>query len=128
MEDWWALPHSRRVSPIQMALRHPQAELGPALPLERSLNIFEVTFPSRVNRKRFGSGEGSEWYEFPQRLPSQRGTRNLTLKDIDKMDIPTVVSIIAEDVATLETLDLGFVPGLQSELIAFADLASLTKS
>lgn len=114
MSEWWALPHSRRVSPLEMALCHPQAELGPPLSVEQTLVNFEVIFPSTVDRLRFRAT--TNWYDFTRRLPSHRGTRNLTLKDIDGVAASTVISIIADDAATLETLDLGFVQDFQSML------------
>lgn len=114
MSDWWALPHPRRVGPIEMALRHPHAEFGPALTVERSLANFEVIFPNQADRQRFQATE--KWLDFTKRLPSRRGTRNLALKDIDGVDVSTVVSIIAEDAVTLETLTLSFAAQFQSML------------
>lgn len=112
MSEWLAIPHSRSVSELAMALRHPHAELGPSPPIERNLVNFEVTFPSLVDRRCFRITD--EWYDFTLQLPSDRGTRNLVLKDIDAAAASTAVSIIIEDVATLETLNLGFAHDFQS--------------
>lgn len=106
-----ALLSADEVSPNTIAMSHPQYQLPPPPALKKALESFEVTFPTSVDRSRWSMT--TDWYDFAERLPSNRQTQTLRLTMIDRAAADAVASIVAEDAETLCALELGFQESIQ---------------